>query len=68
MPQPPCNANMEDFHDVADYDCLVRWIAYMLREFNLVGISYLNIIDYRFGGICSYPRPPLMVAYSYTTR
>jgi hypothetical protein len=29
---------------------LVRWIACMLREFNLVGCSYLDIIDYRLGG------------------
>jgi hypothetical protein len=27
---------------------LMRWHACMLREFNLVGCSYIDIIDYRF--------------------
>jgi hypothetical protein len=30
-----------------DQICLVRWIACMLRKINLVGYSYIDIIDYR---------------------
>jgi hypothetical protein len=34
------------WQSIIGQECVMRWIACMLREINLVGCSYIDIIDY----------------------